>query len=210
MRVIGLTGGIASGKTMITDYMRSLGAPVIDADEISRELTARGSPVLDEISSAFGDDCLDEDGNLRRRMLGKIIFEDEIGRAKLNKIMHPKIEALVKGRISEYKDAGVRAVIYSAPLLLEARHGVGVDEIWVVALEPEEQIRRLRARDGLSPEDAGKRLRAQSSLDIKLEKADKIIDNNGSREEARRQAKALWEEALKASSEAERESPDCI
>jgi len=196
MRLIGLTGGIASGKTMITDYLRSLGAVVIDADEVSRELTKAGNPVLDEIAEAFGEDCLDESGNLRRRELGRVIFNDEAARKRLNDITHPKIEAVVKDLIKKYEDAGEKAIIYSAPLLLERGDSIEVDEIWVVALNPDAQISRMLARDGLDRDEAMKKLSAQSGLEEKLRRADKVIDNNGSPGESKRQAKALWERAL--------------
>jgi len=196
MRRIGLTGGIASGKTMITDYLRSLGAVVIDADEISRNLTGPGSQVTREIAAVFGEDCLDENGCLRRSWLGRIIFEDERSRDKLNDIMHPRIEAIVLDEFAKREAAGESAVIYSAPLLLERGGSVPVDEVWVVALDEQEQIRRLRERNGLTREEALSRLRAQSGLDDKLGKADHIIDNNNAPQWALSQAKALWERVL--------------
>ena len=196
MRRIGLTGGIASGKTMITDYLRSLGAVVIDADEISRNLTGPGSQVTREIAAVFGEDCLDENGCLRRSWLGRIIFEDERSRDKLNDIMHPRIEAIVLDEFAKREAAGESAVIYSAPLLLERGGSVPVDEVWVVALDEQEQIRRLRERNGLTREEALSRLRAQSGLDDKLVKADHVIDNNHAPQRALSQAKELWERVL--------------
>ena len=195
MKLIGLTGGIASGKTMITDYLASLGAPVVDADVISRRLTEPGSPVLKEIAGTFGESCLDEKGHLRRQYLGQLIFSDPENRMKLNRIMHPMISRGIREELDRLEDAGEPAVIYSAPLLLEGGGKGMTDEVWLVALDPEEQIRRLMARDGIDAEAAEKRLGAQASLAEKLAKADKVIDNNGSREEAEKQAKAMWEEA---------------
>jgi dephospho-CoA kinase len=114
---------------------------------------------------------------------------------KLNRIMHPKISRGIREELDRLEDAGEPAVIYSAPLLLEGGGKGMTDEVWLVALDPEEQIRRLMARDGIDAEAAEKRLGAQASLAEKLAKADKVIDNNGSREEAEKQAKAMWEEA---------------
>ena len=194
MKLIGLAGGIASGKTMITDYLMSLGAPVVDADIVSHRITEPGSPVLREIAEAFGEDCLDENGHLRRKALGRIIFNDAESRLRLNQIMHPKISAAIREEIEGYEAAGEPAVIYSAPLLLEGEGKGMTDIVWLVAIDPAEQMRRLMARDGIGADEAAKRLRAQSSLEEKLAKADKVIDNNGSRKAAKAQAKALWEE----------------
>jgi len=195
MKLIGLTGGIASGKTMVTDYLISLGAPVVDADVVSRRITELGSPVLQEIAEAFGADCLDENGGLRRQKLAQMIFEDADNRLKLNRITHPRITEAIRSEIEQYRSEGKAAVIYSAPLLLEAGRNNMTDEVWIVALDPEEQIKRLMARDGIDEEAAKKRLKAQSSLEEKLALADKVIDNNGSREASMAQVKALWEEA---------------
>lgn len=194
MKRIGLTGGIASGKTMVSDYLQSLGAPVIDADQISRRITERGNPVLQEIAGVFGSDCLDENGELRRKKLGEIIFGDEDKRRRLNGILHPKIYAEMEREIHAHEAAGEAAVVLSIPLLVEGRSRDMTDEIWVVALDPQSQIRRLMDRDGIGEEAARLRLAAQSSLDEKLAKADKVIDNNGSREWTKTQTKALWEE----------------
>ncbi|MCL2166172.1 MAG: dephospho-CoA kinase [Clostridiales bacterium] len=195
MKLIGLAGGIASGKTMITEYLTGLGAPVVDADVISRRITEPGSPVLRDIAEAFGEDCLDEEGCLRRKELGRIIFGNPESRLRLNRIMHPRISERIQEEIRKYQDAGEPVILYSAPLLLEGGSKGMTDEVWLVALEPKEQIRRLMDRDGINEEEAAARLRAQSSLEEKLALADKVIDNNRSREEAMAQAKALWEEA---------------
>ena len=195
MKLIGLTGGIASGKTMITDYLAALGAPIVDADAISRRLTAPGSPVLKEIAEALGSDCLDEHGHLNRKKLAQLIFDDTANRLKLNQIMHPRISDATQAELKALADAGMPCAIYSAPLLLEGGGNSMADEIWIVALDPQEQIRRLMDRDGIDEEAARKRLAAQSSLAEKLARADRVIDNNGSRESAQGQAKALWEES---------------
>ncbi len=194
MKVIGLTGGIATGKTTITDYLLSLGATVIDADSISRRLTEPGNGVLLEIAAAFGQEYLDENGSLKRKELGRLIFSDEASRLKLNQILHPKIAEGIREELARYHGMGLGAVILSAPLLFEAGLDALTDEVWLVALTPEEQIRRLMARDGVSEEEAQKRLNAQSSLQDKLAKTGRIIDNNGSPERARETARRFWEE----------------
>jgi dephospho-CoA kinase len=191
MKLIGLTGGIASGKTMITDYLMSLGVPVVDADTISRGLTAHGGSALKDIAETFGEEYFDDQGNLLRQKLGELIFNNRECRMKLNQILHPKIGETIRSEIKRHEDAGEPFAIFSAPLLLEGGSSSLTDEIWVVALKPEEQVRRLTARDGITEEEAQARLRSQSSLDEKLARADRVIDNNGSREEARQQVKAL-------------------
>jgi len=196
MKLIGLTGGIASGKTMITDYLMELGVPVVDADTISRNLTAPGGPALKDIAETFGEEYFDERGNLLRQKLGGLIFNDRESRLKLNQILHPKISETMRAEIKRHEDAGEAFAILSVPLLLEGGSNSMTDAVWVVALAPEEQIRRLMARDGITEEEARTRLRAQTSLEEKLAMADRVIDNNGSREEARQQAKALWEECI--------------
>ena len=196
MKLIGVAGGIASGKTMITDYLASLGAPIVDADVISRRVTATGSPVLQEIAAAFGEEYLDGQGGLLRKKLGELIFHDQEARLRLNQITHPHITRITREELQAHEDAGAAAAIYSAPLLLEGAHRSMTDEIWLVALDPGEQIRRLMARDGITEEAALARLRSQSSLEEKMARADKVIDNNGAPEEAKAQAKALWEEVL--------------
>ena len=195
MRIIGLTGGIASGKTLVTDYLAALGAPVVDADVASRNLAAPGSPVLKEIAAAFGDEYLDGEGRLLRKKLGDLIFHHKEQREKLNRIMHPHIGKAIQEEIKRHEEEGAPVIVYSAPLLLEGGGGAMADEIWVVALDPEEQIRRLMARDGIDEEMAKARLRSQSSLEAKLARADKVIDNNGSQEATKVQVKAMWEAA---------------
>ncbi|MDR0469880.1 MAG: dephospho-CoA kinase [Peptococcaceae bacterium] len=197
MRLIGLAGGIASGKTMVTDYLVSLGAPVVDADVISRSITAPGSPVLKEIATAFGDEYLDGEGNLLRKKLGELIFNDRESRLRLNQITHPHISRIIRDEINQHRDEGAPIVIYSAPLLLEGGSGSMTDEVWLVALEPREQIRRLMGRDGITEEEAKARLGSQSSLEEKMSLADKVIDNSGTPEETREQVMALWEDAMR-------------
>ena len=194
MKLIGVTGGIASGKTLVTDYLTALGAPVVDADVISHKVTEPGSPVLKEIAAAFGEGYLDENGELKRQKLGDLIFQREEYRLKLNAILHPKIGSSIQEELRRCEEAGEAVVIFSAPLMVEGGRNSMTDEIWVVALNPGEQIRRLMARDGIDEEAANARLQSQSSLEEKLAIADRIIDNNGSVEETKSQVKALWEE----------------
>lgn len=192
MKVIGLTGGIAAGKTTVTEYLAGLGAVLIDADVISRQLLAPGSPVLAEIRRLFGSRYFDQDGNLQRKALGNLIFSDEKERSKLNNLMHPLIRQEIIKQIENYRRAGEKTVFLSAALLFETNLDELTDEIWVVALDKEKQVQRLMARDNLSREQALNRLAAQSSLEEKLKKADQIIDNNGAVEKTLEQIELLW------------------
>ncbi|MDR1193743.1 MAG: dephospho-CoA kinase [Peptococcaceae bacterium] len=196
MRIIGLTGGIAAGKTMITDYLAGLGARIVDADRISRRLTAPGSAVTLEIGEVFGARYLDEGQALRRGELARLIFADEGSRLALNRLLHPAIDRETRRELGDLAAAGEKAALLVAPLLFETGMDAWLDEVWVVALSERRQAERLMVRDGLSLREAQGRLAAQSSLAEKLSKADRVIDNNGSPAEAQRVAGQFWREAL--------------
>ncbi|PAB61429.1 dephospho-CoA kinase [Anaeromicrobium sediminis] len=176
-KVIGLTGGIASGKSTVSNMLRDRNIPIIDADLISRQIVEPGSPTLHEISKAFGCDVLKEDGTLDRKKLGNIVFSDKCKLEKLNEITHKRIgEEFVK-RIEELKKDN-KLIIVDAPLLIEAKMMDLVDEIWLVVVDEQVQIDRLMKRNNLSKEDAIKRIKSQMSLEEKKKYAHIIIDNN--------------------------------
>jgi dephospho-CoA kinase len=192
MKTIGITGGIASGKSMVTDYLVEQGANLIDADYVSRQLVAPGQAALHEISRLFGEEYLDQEGNLRRKALAHLIFSDAQQRQKLDQLMHPLIHEAIQAQLVEYQQAGQQLVILVAPLLYEAGLSQLVDEVWLIAVHPDTQLRRLMNRDELTLTEANKRLAAQSSLAEKLDKADVIINNNGDIKTTLAQIKALW------------------
>ncbi len=197
MLVIGLTGGIASGKSTVSRYLRERGAVIIDADTLAKELVAQGTPAWQEIVAFFGSQVLDEAGNIDRKRLGQIIFMDSQARIKLNSIVHPKVIEATKKRIRELKDNdNVPLIVVDAPLLIEAGMTDLVDEIWVVAVPVQEQLNRLMSRDKLSQEEAIKRIGSQMPLEEKLKFADRIIDNSGSVEETLKLLDALWKEIV--------------
>ncbi|QNB44869.1 dephospho-CoA kinase [Thermanaerosceptrum fracticalcis] len=197
MLVIGLTGGIASGKSTVSRYLRERGAVIIDADALAKELVARGTPAWQEIVAFFGSQVLDEAGNIDRKRLGQIIFVDPQARTKLNSIVHPKVIEATKKRIRELKDNdNVPLIVVDAPLLIEAGMTDLVDEVWVVAVPVQEQLNRLMFRDKLSQEEAIKRIHSQMPLEEKLTYADRIIDNSGSVEETLEILDALWKEIV--------------
>lgn len=179
MRVIGLTGSIACGKSTISRYLISLGFPVIDGDQISRELTAPGSPVLEEIRHNFGDRYMNENGNLNRRALGQLIFRDEHARSRLDAVMAPHLMRMTKEGIEQYRSEGADLCFLDMPLLLEKGYDSLCDSVWTVWLPEDIQLSRLMERDSLSEEDALRRIRSVMSSDEKASRADHVIDNSG-------------------------------
>lgn len=194
MPLIALTGGIASGKSTIARRLADRGAVVVDADAIVRDVQAVGSPVLDEIAAAFGEDVITADGALDRAALGARVFGDDEALARLNAIVHPAVRAESARRFAAAFDADPAAVVvYDVPLLVEAR----VDDPWdliVVADAPAAlRVGRLVHERGLSESDAAARLASQVSDDRRRAIADVVIDTAGSLEETLTQADALWE-----------------
>ena len=191
-RVIGLTGGIGSGKSTVATMFKDLGAYAIDADQVAREVVEPGQPALAEISNTFGREMLDERGRLDRKRLGAVVFADPDQRRALNAIVHPRIGAETARRIAEAGSRGIEVVIYEAALLVENQIHHGLDGLIVVALPPEEQLVRLTQRDRLDEADAKLRLGAQAPLAEKVAAADWVIDNAGPRERTRRQVEDVW------------------
>ena len=192
MRVFGLTGGIASGKSTVAKMFADLGAPVIDADQIAREVVEPGQPALAEIVRAFGAGVLDERGALDRKKLGAIVFADESKRQALNAITHPRIALATQTRLAGLREQGAPLALYEAALLVENDIHRGLDGLIVVKTDEARQRERLAARDALDDAQVGARLAAQAPLEEKLRAATWVIDNSGSVEETRRQVTELW------------------
>lgn len=186
---IGLTGSIACGKSAVSQYLRELGYFVADADAISRSLTAPGGQALPLLREAFGDGIFDGDV-LNRRRLGGIVFGDADKRAQLNAILHPLILSTFQAEL-EAHDAPDALVFGDVPLLYECGMAQMFDRIYVVSAPRETQIARLLARDGLSREDAERRIDAQMPLAQKCALADAVIDTDGPMENTRAQVRAL-------------------
>jgi dephospho-CoA kinase len=191
MRVLGLTGGIGSGKSMVAQMFARLGAVVIDADQVAREVVEPGQPALEQIAAAFGPDVLLPDGHLDRPKLAEIIFANAAERAKLDAITHPRIrtrmDELIKARRS-----GPGVLIVDIPLLYESERRTSVEKVIVVWVDPQTQLRRIRQRDGLSAEAARQRIAAQMPLEAKRARADHVIDNSGTKEDTRRQVEGIY------------------
>ncbi|TZE82333.1 dephospho-CoA kinase [Calorimonas adulescens] len=198
MKVIGLTGGIASGKSTVSNILREMGAYVIDADEISREIIKKGSEAWKEIIDYYGNDILLPDGEIDRKKLGNIVFADKEKLDKLNAITHPRIIQRIKEIIDAEKEKGKeRAVILDAAILIEMGLQNMVDEVWVVSIDKDKQIKRLIERDKLSYEDAMNRIRMQMPLSEKVKYADYVIDNSKDIGYIRKQISKLWERVIK-------------
>ncbi len=179
MRVIGLTGSIACGKSMISQYLTERGYPVIDGDQLSRELTEPGSPVLAEIRETFGIRYINDNGNLNRRALGQLVFRDDNARNALDAIMAPHLMELTKQRLSFYEQSGAGMCFLDMPLLYEKGYDRLCSSVWCVWLPLRIQLNRLIARDGFTEEEAMARIRSVMSSDEKASRADHVIDNSG-------------------------------
>lgn len=179
MKMIGLTGGIGSGKSTVAKLLAEHGFPVVDADQLAREVVEPGQPALAELAEAFGQDVLLADGSLNRSELAARAFVDKERTELLNAITHPRIQELRERRFQEAEDAGSDAVVYDMPLLVEQGVDKNMDLTVVVDVDVEERIRRLVATRGLTEEDARRRIAAQVADAERLAAADVVIDNNG-------------------------------
>lgn len=192
LRIIGLTGGIASGKSTVARFFEERGVVVIDADTLARDAVRPGSDVLERIVALFGSEIILPDGTLDRKRLGRRVFADPELRRRLEAITHPAIRRLAKERISRLAAAGHRVVVYMAPLLIEAGAVDRVDEVWVVTVRPEVQLQRLMARDAIGRAEAERIIASQMPLAEKERHGRIVIDNSGTPEETRRLVAAIW------------------
>jgi dephospho-CoA kinase len=193
---IGVTGGIGSGKTLVSRLFREEGAALVDADAIARDVVAPGGPAYDGIIAAFGPAVVHPDGTLDRKALGARVFSDADARRQLNALTHPHIRRRMAEEAARLASApGVEVIVLDIPLLLETTDGrdLALDGIVVVNADDDVRVSRLLARDGLAEADARRRLAAQMPLRDKVARADWVIDNNGSPECTRAQVRSLWE-----------------
>jgi dephospho-CoA kinase len=194
-RVVGLSGGIGSGKSTVARIFERLGARILDADAITRELQARGSPLLERIVEAFGAEVLTPEGELDRMALGERVFRDAAARERLEALVHPAVGAELARRLAAAREAGIPLVVVDVPLLFEtaAARRLGFDALVLVWCRAEQQVERQLARDGTGREQAERRLRAQLPLDAKRALADFVIDNSDRIEDTERQVRELFE-----------------
>ncbi|MBD2863832.1 dephospho-CoA kinase [Paenibacillus oceani] len=190
---IGLTGGIACGKSTVAAMLVRRGAILIDADQIAREVVLPGAPALGAVAERFGESVLNEDGSLNRKALGEIVFKEEAARKDLEAILHPQIRAMMKERMEEANRLTPdKLVVVDVPLLFESKLEFMFEETLLVYIPRELQLVRLMERDGISAEQAERRLAAQMPIDDKRALADAIIDNSGTLEQTERQINQYW------------------
>lgn len=187
---VGLTGGIASGKTAVSEALHERGAVIIDADLLAREVVEPGTPGLAAVVARFGTGVLAADGRLDREALGRTVFTDERARRDLEAIVHPAVRARATA-LEEAADPDA-VVVHVIPLLVETGQQDAFDVVVVVDVEPDRQLDRLRRRNGLDPAAAQARVAAQVSRADRLRAADVVLDNNGSRDQLVRQVDRLW------------------
>jgi dephospho-CoA kinase len=194
MRLIGLTGGIGTGKSTVARMLTARGATLIDADQLAREVVEPGTPALREIVEEFGESVIRADGSLDRPALGAIVFADEARRARLNAITHPRVGALMASRIAEALATGAPLVVVDVPLLFEGARQDQFEGVLLVWAPPALQLQRLVERDGWVEEEARQRIAAQMPIDDKRALATWLIDNSGSLTDTERQVDAWWRE----------------
>ncbi|MGD6774208.1 MULTISPECIES: dephospho-CoA kinase [Bacillaceae] len=178
--VIGLTGGIASGKSTVANMLRDKNIPIVDADIVAREVVEIGTDTYKELVKEFGTEILNDDKTLNRPKLGSIIFQDETKRQKLNNIMHPSIRTSMKEKTQKFLEDGHEVVVMDIPLLFESKLTHLVDKTLLVYVTEATQLKRLMERNDLSEKEATDRIRSQMPLTEKVKLSHAIIDNNGS------------------------------
>ena len=180
--VYGITGGIGAGKSTVSVYLKELGYTIVDADLVSRKVVEPGSPALEEIASAFGPEYIDEEGNLKRRELGMLVFSDSTALAKLNIIMNSRIHEEIMRQINESQS---KHTFLDAATLIEAGYAEITDKVWIVDADDEVRIKRVIERDGITRQEVLDRMSNQMSREERVAVPSTIIDNSGTIEETR-------------------------
>lgn len=182
MRVIGLTGGIGTGKSTASEYLRKQGFSIIDADRISREIVEPGTLLLKELEKNFGSGIIKDDGTLDRKALAAIVFSDKEKKSRLDGLMHGHILDEIERKISESQSEEGRGIIVDAPLLFETGLEKKCDQVWLITADEKLRILRVCERDGMDPEEVRARIQNQMADEEKKERAHRIVDNSGSKE----------------------------
>ncbi len=193
MKVIGLTGGIGSGKSTVSGFLVELGAVIIDADKVGREALKPGTEVWREVVAAFGRQILTPGGNINRKKLGEIVFRNSESLSRLNQIMHPRMYDMVKAQLEGYRKQGAGVVVLEAPVLIEANWTSLVDEVWVTVATESTVLRRLKENFGLSEPESLARIHSQLPSEERVKHADVIIDTDCDLDELKAKVKELWQ-----------------
>ncbi|WP_018085847.1 dephospho-CoA kinase [Desulfurispora thermophila] len=198
MLVIGLTGNIGSGKSTVAAILQELGATVLDADRIARQVVQPGTPALAEIVRTFGPGILAADGQLNRPAMAGIVFSNSAARQQLEAIIHPRVKEYIDRAIQEQRKLATPppALVIEVPLLFEAGMQNMMDEVWLVTADEQTRLDRIRQRDRVSEEVARQRMAAQMPQEQKIPLADRIIDNSGAPQKTREQVTKAWQDAI--------------
>ncbi len=197
MITIGLTGGIASGKSTVSAMLRELGAHVIDADQVGHAVYEPGAPAWVQLVQAFGREIVGEDGRIDRKKLGPIVFADPARLQTLNSIVHPLMRKMMEDRLEALRQEGITTIaVIEAAILIEGGWASLVDEIWVTAVPESVALERLVGRNGLTPEQAEARIRSQMGNEERKQYALRVIDTAGSLEDVQLQVNVLWADVL--------------
>lgn len=200
MYLVGLTGGIASGKSSVAELWQELGAEIIDADVLAREVVAKGSEGLAGVVKLFGERILDSEGNLNRKMLASLVFDDEKKRVQLESLIHPLIQNAAQSRIGSSKSS---TVVYVVPLLVETKSRLPFDLVVTVEAPESEQVSRMISSRGMTETEALARIHAQATPAMRANHADRILNSNQALELLRKDAKSLWAEIVRLSAQKE-------
>ncbi|MFC2013745.1 dephospho-CoA kinase [Chloroflexota bacterium] len=192
MKVIGLTGGIGSGKSTVAEFMAEQGVVVIDADKVGHEAFKPNIQLWREVVAVFGRQILTPTGDIDRKKLGEVVFDNPDSLVQLNQIMHPRMYDMVKAQIDEFRRQGVKLVVLEAPLLLEAGWTSLVDEVWVIVASESTVIRRLQNKVGLTQQQSLARIRSQLSSEERVKQANVVIDTDCSLDELKAKVRELW------------------
>ena len=195
MYKIGLTGGIASGKSTVLRWLQKKGVPYIDADVVAREVVEPGTLGLQELVQAFGPNTVLEDGTLHRTYIGSLVFSDPKALETINSILQPYIRRRIQELTEEWDTRGKQAIIYDIPLMFETDWYTQMDEIWLVYVNPVTQLERLMKRNSYSEQEALDRIHSQMSLDEKRDLSTVVIDNSGTMKQLQKQLRTLWKTA---------------
>ena len=192
MKVIGLTGGIGSGKSTVAQFLAELGAVIINADRVGHEAFKPNTELWREVVAAFGRQIVNRNGDIDRRKLGEIVFGNSDSLLRLNQIMHPRMYDMVKAQLEEYRRQGLGVAVLEAPLLIEANWSSLVDEVWVTVASEATVFKRLQERTGLSKEESLARIRSQLPSEERIKHADVVINTDCSLYEVKTRVKGLW------------------
>ena len=191
MKIIGLTGGIASGKSTVSSFLREKGYEVVDADKIAWELTEPDAPLWQAYKERYGERVLEEDRSLNRRAVAEIVFQNPAEKSWMDSTAHPLIRKTVENKLKCLEQAGCPVVFLDVPLLYEAGWETLTELVWVVYARRRQQLRRLCRRSGFTASEAERRIDAQMPMEAKKQRGDIVIDNNASREDLQRQLEKL-------------------